>query len=270
MNEELLYKLRPPIHEEFAEAFKQKVTRTTSTHSRWHDFHGLISQPRVWLPTLLGLVILAACIQQLLSPDFHKADEIAGTTIYETTYRLVPSKSIEWFQETMSQQPLSVPSDQGAHPGLTKDEALSAILFSPALPKYLPEGYHVYKASFNDYMGNDALSIYYLDMTDSSNYIWLTARQTSDDASHEIIVAPGKWDALEINGVQAIFERGNWGDWASAATPTPGEDYVRVFWDDNRGYSLYWTKENIRYELHTYVADIAEDDFIRIAKSMIQ
>ena len=163
-----------------------------------------------------------------------------------------------------------MPSDQGTHPSLTKDEALSTILFSPALPKYLPEGYHVNQASFNDYAGMDALSVFYLDMPDSSNYIWLTARQVSDDSTYETKVAHGKWEKLDINGVQAIFERGNWGDYASAATPMPGENYVRVFWDDDRGYSLYWTKENVRYLLRTYDTEIAEDDFIRIAKSMIQ
>lgn len=273
MSDRFLYQARPPVRREFAEALYARINwEPVRNRIGFRDLAAQLRRPKVLVPFLLVLAFFAACAQKILTTNFHAAAEVAGITIYETNYLLMEPPGID--PEDLAQG--STEDFEEFRDFLDSlppfEETLAQLSFTPQFPTWMPPGYALEpNTSFVQPFVDHCLQSNYWHQTSQTDTIFLMACEDPGFRG-DVKVAPDKWEAIMLNGIPALLIRGNW-DWIPVSwpvpTPEPGERYVKVFWDDKAGYTLEWNYDGVSYRLEIYTEGFSEEDFIRIAESMI-
>jgi hypothetical protein len=155
------------------------------------------------------------------------------------------------------------------------------------LPTYVPEGLILNEENF-DYPStwHDFFHVEWASSEDQGATMALFVRPTNVWAG-QAVVAPGKWQDIEIDGEPGIVIKGDFAfpfnDYFECVDNfVNGGSWRPSFWNDEAGIRVMWVYDGVAYELSSPpafggayffgrrdVPKLSEAELIRVAESMI-
>lgn len=242
MNDDFLYRARPPVRQEFAEALYERITQREERKRR---------APLLKLSKVVLLIILAFSVMLMVSPSIRAAvleeiKRIGGFTF--DVAEEYPYTGITQFNTLF----------------VSLDKAQSDLPFRFGVPAWAPEGF----------VPNDQVSVLLpagdSDLSHATNVyltwlgpsgtakIWLVAQPSFllECPECAVPVGPESLEELEVNGSPASLVRGAWNDQTQQ-------------WDSSGGLiNLRWSGGDIIYLLTGIEPMVSVDDLVRMAESI--
>lgn len=223
-----LYRNRPPLRKGFADRLYRQITE--SERQAAHVWQG---RKRVYLGAVgvllaLALVMLFVFSSEVRAGVLNWVKSIGGLNIEERTES--PFKDIDETQVTV--YPVTVESSAGLlqHPP-----------FDFAFPDYVPEGYELRE----DAGVSGSWVSFHWENEDNTGISLLVEKGYN---GFNIPAGVDSAQAVQINGEEGVLIVGAWN--------------VDHLWDPERGVSIYWLKEGLRYAL-SYRSRSAENGTIQ-------
>ncbi len=266
MNDDFLYRARPPLRRDFADQLYERVQRLPWWMGVWGGYR---SRKLTIRNAFLALLIVA----------------VAACTYAVTTPRNVHVDGFGWVQEHRGQRTLyaadswnsSAPSVPSSPPSLVSVEVADEMLDGRLkFPTWVPEGYQLVNSGLRPPLIPshwDTLVTWRREGSADGQgdlILYLRSQGIPPLEGHEesYVEAPRhRWEEVHFRNVTAILVKGHF-DWRSMPPLEEWQDGKFVIrWSDDLGYSLHWHEDGIAYLLETYDRGLLPQELIKIAES---
>ncbi|MCL5429745.1 MAG: hypothetical protein M1347_08120 [Chloroflexi bacterium] len=276
MNDQFLYDIRPEMRKAFADELYTRLSQSAKSTPRLKFAYVLLGT--------LAILLVAAAAWQFMTTNAHFETEINGITINEMDYKIIDSHYYE---------PIKENPDALSRPGPTQEprnvfDIMAELPYRISLPSWIPEGMELYELNQDD--PGLWSAFFHLEWFSSEDgpSMSLMVHQIGAPMEEKVDAAPHTWKKVNLGEVEAVLVRGNFRFPFNSL-----EDYLQyfnnggtwrpAFWDENYGLRLFWTYQDVYYELVTpssgcafafvqceRLPKLSEGDLIKVAESMIK
>ncbi|KAA3648414.1 MAG: hypothetical protein DWQ07_05310 [Chloroflexi bacterium] len=287
MNDRFMYASQPELRPQFVEELYANISKQRGLLHLLKQVPLHIRRPRVWVSLLVILLLFVACARQFISPEAHHAANINGINLVETNY--IPHVMSWYFSNEGAEEAIeSIILSHGEFASdeqymVPLDEAIDQLPYTFNMPTWVPESYSLIGEVRENPSMRRLFAIWVSEEKDGR--IQLVTHQAT---SGQIKAAPGKWEVIEINGVEVVVIRGRFGPLFESiedyrAFLESDEKEIRTYWDDDLGTQIVWIDNGVYFQLGSpgfigaagYFSPLqstdfaSEEDLIRMAESMI-